>query len=134
MARAVMVAGQAWNRGRCPWGSVRATMREITSIALPALHQPSPRLRPVPSPYRGGMASFGAKSVLLRPFMSAASDLIETMADGRRVLRFTGNLTLLRVRKLSETLKDIEGNHLVVDLTEVDRMDTVGAWLVHKLE
>ena len=66
--------------------------------------------------------------------MSAASELIETQADGRRVLRFSGNLTLLRVRKLSEQLKEIEGNHLTVDLTEVDRMDTVGAWLVHKLE
>jgi len=50
------------------------------------------------------------------------------------VLRFSGNLTLLRVRKLSEQLKEIDAERLVVDLSEVERMDTVGAWLVHKLE
>jgi phospholipid/cholesterol/gamma-HCH transport system permease protein len=31
-------------------------------------------------------------------------------------------------------LKSVEGERLVVDLSEVERMDTVGAWLVHKLE
>ena len=66
--------------------------------------------------------------------MSTAADLILREEDGSSVLRFSGNLTLLRVRKLSEQLKDIRAERLVVDLTEVDRMDTVGAWLVHKLE
>ena len=66
--------------------------------------------------------------------MSTAPDFIERVEDGQCVLRFSGNLTLLRVRKLSEQLKQVEGEKLVVDLTEVDRMDTVGAWLVHKLE
>ena len=66
--------------------------------------------------------------------MSTAADLILHEEDGSSVLRFSGNLTLLRVRKLSEQLKDIRAERLVVDLTEVDRMDTVGAWLVHKLE
>lgn len=66
--------------------------------------------------------------------MSTAPDLIQRVEDGHCVLRFSGNLTLLRVRKLSEQLKEVEGEKLVVDLTEVDRMDTVGAWLVHKLE
>ena len=66
--------------------------------------------------------------------MSAVPDFVETLEDGQCVLRFSGNLTLLRVRKLSEQLKEVEAEKLVVDLTEVDRMDTVGAWLVHKLE
>ena len=66
--------------------------------------------------------------------MSTAPDLIQRVEDGHCVLRFSGNLTLLRVRKLSEQLKEVEGEKLVVDLTAVDRMDTVGAWLVHKLE
>src|SRR5688500_10092963 len=66
--------------------------------------------------------------------MAVTEDFASTREDGRRVLRFSGNLTLLRVRKLSEQLKDIEGDGLVVDLTEVERMDTVGAWLVHKLQ
>jgi len=50
------------------------------------------------------------------------------------VLRLSGALTLLRVRKLSEQLGEIEAENLTVDLSEVERMDTVGAWLVHKLE
>ena len=66
--------------------------------------------------------------------MSTAPDLVERMEDGQCVLRFSGNLTLLRVRKLSERLKEIEAERLVIDLSEVERMDTVGAWLVHKLE
>src|SRR5688572_31102061 len=66
--------------------------------------------------------------------MSIEPDFVQRAEDGDCVLRFSGNLTLLRVRKLSEQLKDIEAERLVVDLTEVDRMDTVGAWLVHKLE
>ena len=43
----------------------------------------------------------------------ATPDFIEEQADGRRVLRFSGNLTLLRVRKLSEQLKGIEGRRRV---------------------
>ena len=65
--------------------------------------------------------------------MSASSDLIQADENGRRVLRFSGNLTLLRVRKLSEQLEAVQGDGIVVDLTQVERMDTVGAWLVHKL-
>ena len=66
--------------------------------------------------------------------MSAAADLMERMEDGKCVLHFTGNLTLLRVRKLTERLDKVKAEELVVDLSEVERMDTVGAWLVHKLE
>jgi len=66
--------------------------------------------------------------------MGSATDLVGRMEDGQCVLRFSGNLTLLRVRKLSEQLKDVDAERIVVDLTEVERMDTVGAWLVHKLE
>ena len=65
--------------------------------------------------------------------MTATADFASEQEDGRRVLRFRGNLTLLRVRKLTEQLEAVEGDGLVVDLTEVDRMDTVGAWVVHKL-
>ncbi|WP_114953563.1 ABC transporter permease [Sphingosinicella terrae] len=66
--------------------------------------------------------------------MNATPDFLETGPDGRRVIRFSGNLTLLRVRRLSEQLDAIDGDGLTVDLTEVERMDTVGAWLVHKLQ
>ena len=66
--------------------------------------------------------------------MTVAGDFIQSSEDGQCVLRFSGNLTILRVRKLSKQLDELEADRLVVDLTEVDRMDTVGAWLVHKLE
>jgi phospholipid/cholesterol/gamma-HCH transport system permease protein len=66
--------------------------------------------------------------------MTVTADFASAFEDGRCVLRLSGNLTLLRVRRLAEQLAGIEAEPLVVDLTEVERMDTVGAWLVHKLE
>jgi phospholipid/cholesterol/gamma-HCH transport system permease protein len=66
--------------------------------------------------------------------MTVTADFVEKLEDGSCVLRFSGNLTLLRVRKLTEQLGSIQAERLLVDLSEVDRMDTVGAWLVHKLE
>ncbi|HKR23665.1 MAG TPA: MlaE family lipid ABC transporter permease subunit [Allosphingosinicella sp.] len=66
--------------------------------------------------------------------MTVTADLSPNVEDGRCVLRLSGNLTILRVRKISEQLDAIEADEIVVDLSEVERMDTVGAWLVHKLE
>ncbi|HET9427394.1 MAG TPA: MlaE family lipid ABC transporter permease subunit [Allosphingosinicella sp.] len=66
--------------------------------------------------------------------MTVTADFNQKIEDGNCVLRFSGNLTLLRVRKLTEQLEEIEAERLVVDLSDVERMDTVGAWLVHKLE
>ena len=66
--------------------------------------------------------------------MTVTADFSRNVEDGRCVLRFSGNLTILRVRKISEQLKEVEADHLTVDLSEVERMDTVGAWLIHKLE
>src|SRR5687768_4771200 len=67
--------------------------------------------------------------------MAGTADSAADLQDGRRVIRFTGNLTLLRVRKINEELEAIDDREkLIVDLTEVERMDTVGAWLVHKLQ
>jgi len=66
--------------------------------------------------------------------MSVTTELSPHLEDGSCVLSFSGSLTLLRVRKLSEQLNEVEADNLVVDLADVERMDTVGAWLVHKLE
>ncbi|MBV9881745.1 MAG: MlaE family lipid ABC transporter permease subunit [Sphingomonadaceae bacterium] len=66
--------------------------------------------------------------------MSVATGLSSNVENGRCVLRFSGSLTLLRVRKLSEQLAEIEADDLCVDLSGVEKMDTVGAWLIHKLE
>lgn len=66
--------------------------------------------------------------------MSVTTDFSTKVEGGHCVLRFSGSLTLLRVRKLSEQLNEITAEGLTVDLTEVEKMDTVGAWLIHKLE
>jgi len=66
--------------------------------------------------------------------MTVSGELDQSYEDGRCVLRFSGSLTLLRVRKLSAQLDAVKADRLVVDLSQVERMDTVGAWLVHKLE
>ena len=66
--------------------------------------------------------------------MSTTPDFMQNVEDGTCVLRFSGNLTLLRIRKLSEQLQEVDAEAITVDLSEVERMDTVGAWLVHKLQ
>jgi len=66
--------------------------------------------------------------------MSEIAGLSQNVEGGRCVLRIAGNLTILRVRKLAEQLEAIEAEHIEVDLSGVERMDTVGAWLIHKLE
>src|SRR3954469_6058076 len=66
--------------------------------------------------------------------MSVTTGFSPDLKDGRCVLKFSGSLTLLRVRRLSEQLDEIEADKLCVALSEVEKMDTVGAWLIHKLE
>lgn len=66
------------------------------------------------------------------PVTSGAS-FTEENEGGTRVLRFSGNLTLARVGHLPQRLDELNGERLVLDLSEVGRMDTVGAWLIYKL-
>jgi phospholipid/cholesterol/gamma-HCH transport system permease protein len=65
--------------------------------------------------------------------MASTADIAERHEDGRRVLRLSGNLTLSRSRALSRQFDNIPEERLCVDLSGVERMDTVGAWLIHKL-
>ena len=66
--------------------------------------------------------------------MSIMPDFTETTEDGRAVLRFSGNLTLARIRKLTERLEDVRADRPLLDVSDVERMDTVGAWLIYKLQ
>ena len=66
--------------------------------------------------------------------MSVTADFSANLEEGHCVLRLSGALTLLRARKLSEQFAEITADNLTVDLADVDKMDTVGAWVVHKLE
>jgi phospholipid/cholesterol/gamma-HCH transport system permease protein len=65
--------------------------------------------------------------------MTSGATFTEETQGNSRVLRFSGNLTLARVGHLPERLDELNGERLVLDLSEVDRMDTVGAWLIYKL-
>jgi len=62
--------------------------------------------------------------------MSAAADFTEDRADG--TVRFSGNLSLSRLGNLSERLAGHDGPVKRVDLSDVDRLDTIGAYLVHR--
>jgi len=62
--------------------------------------------------------------------MSAAADFTEDREGG--TLRFTGDLSLARIGNLPERLNGYDGSVRRVDLSGVDRLDTIGAWLVHR--
>ena len=64
--------------------------------------------------------------------MSSVARFTESVEDGRRVLRFAGDLTLPRLGVLPTRLERLKGNVAVLDLTGIGRMDTIGAWIVHR--
>jgi phospholipid/cholesterol/gamma-HCH transport system permease protein len=64
---------------------------------------------------------------------SVATFTEEEMKGEGVLLRFSGNLTLARLGRMPERLEEVQADKLVLDLSEVGRMDTVGAWLIYKL-
>ena len=60
--------------------------------------------------------------------MSARADF----TDDSGTLRFTGPLTLSRIGDLPQRLSAYGGRVERVDLSAVERIDTVGAWVVHR--
>ncbi len=65
--------------------------------------------------------------------MTEAADFKQSVDGGRRAVMFSGDLTLAAIRDLPKRLEDIHGQRLLIDVSQVSRMDTVGAWLVHRL-
>ena len=63
--------------------------------------------------------------------MSAPADF--DLADGGRTLRFSGTLTLAQLRDVPQQLDELEASPDRIDIGPVERMDTVGAWLIHRL-
>src|SRR3546814_7737489 len=63
----------------------------------------------------------------------AAADFSQSEENGACHLRFTGRLTLARIGDLPERLEEVHAEKLVADVSQVERMDTVGAWLIHRL-
>jgi phospholipid/cholesterol/gamma-HCH transport system permease protein len=64
--------------------------------------------------------------------MSSVARYQDSLEDGRRVLRFQGDLTLARLGPLPTRIERLKGTGFVLDLSGVGRMDTIGAWLVHR--
>ncbi len=65
--------------------------------------------------------------------MSNRADFAQDEQDGTRILRFSGALTLARIGDLPDRLKSIDQPIDRIDLSAVERVDTVGAWIVHRL-
>ncbi|TFI59842.1 MlaE family lipid ABC transporter permease subunit [Sphingomonas parva] len=65
--------------------------------------------------------------------MSTVARCTDTIEDGRRVLRFAGDLTLARLGVLPTKLDRMKGRDFVLDLSGVGRMDTIGAWTIHRV-
>ena len=63
--------------------------------------------------------------------MRAMADFSEDRADGGTV-RFTGDLSLARLGQLPDRLEQVQGRVARVDLSAIERIDTVGAWIVHR--
>ena len=63
--------------------------------------------------------------------MRAPADFEQDGGNGG-TLRFRGDLSLARLGDLPERLDKLDGQVAAVDLSGVDRIDTVGAWVVHR--
>lgn len=64
--------------------------------------------------------------------MRGSADFEKTESGGVATLRFTGNLSLACLHDLPQRLDAVEGKVDRLDLSDVERIDTVGAWLIHR--
>jgi phospholipid/cholesterol/gamma-HCH transport system permease protein len=64
--------------------------------------------------------------------MSASADFVEDTEAGGRTVRFTGALTLAQLGDLPDRLGAISDPVKSVDLSGIERIDTIGAWIVRR--
>ncbi len=65
--------------------------------------------------------------------MADAADFTqEKLPDGSSVIRLSGTLAIAAVNGLDTRLRELAGSIREIDLSEVDHIDTVGAWLVYR--
>jgi phospholipid/cholesterol/gamma-HCH transport system permease protein len=64
--------------------------------------------------------------------MVAPADFTQDQAGDASTLRFTGDLTLARIGDLPERLDAVEQRIDRLDLSGINRIDTIGAWVVHR--
>jgi phospholipid/cholesterol/gamma-HCH transport system permease protein len=70
--------------------------------------------------------------LIVRAAMMKAADFTHDSADGEQSIALSGSLSLSCLHDLPERLSRIEGPVSRIELGEVDHMDTVGAWVVHR--
>lgn len=64
--------------------------------------------------------------------MSDAADLIEREEAAGRTIALTGNLSLSTLGSVPNRLEALDGDYAEVDLKDIDHIDTIGAWIVHR--
>ena len=64
--------------------------------------------------------------------MSAKADFHQETVGDAATLRFTGSLSLANLGDFPERLRAFNGRIDRLDLSRIQRIDTVGAWLVHR--
>jgi phospholipid/cholesterol/gamma-HCH transport system permease protein len=52
--------------------------------------------------------------------------------DGGSTLRFSGDLSLARLGDLPDRLAAVSGEVKRIDLSQVERIDSIGAWVIHR--
>jgi phospholipid/cholesterol/gamma-HCH transport system permease protein len=64
--------------------------------------------------------------------MTQPADLTEAETTDGRTLALTGSLSLAHLGDLPHRLDALQGDFATVDLSAIDHIDTIGAWLVHR--
>ncbi|MBB5686411.1 MlaE family ABC transporter permease [Sphingobium boeckii] len=64
--------------------------------------------------------------------MSAQADFIEEQGESGRILRFTGSLSIASLGNVPARLEALNTPIDEIRLDQLDHIDTIGAWLVHK--
>ena len=64
--------------------------------------------------------------------MGSRADFAEDADAGNATLRFTGDLSLANIGDLPDRLRGYDGPVERLDLSGIDRIDTIGAWLIHR--
>ena len=64
--------------------------------------------------------------------MVAPADFSQTDEGGVATLRFTGSLSLAQIGDVPQRLEAVEAKIDRLDLSGIDHIDTIGAWVVHR--
>jgi phospholipid/cholesterol/gamma-HCH transport system permease protein len=75
------------------------------------------------------MNGLSAKSSLM---VTLANFAEEQLPNGGSVLRFNGTLAIAAIDDLDERLRELSGPVAQLDLSNIDHIDTVGAWLIYR--